>query len=585
MRRNTWLAIPLALAILLVWFATTAVGTTVKPAPEFFGGLNVTPLTQLREDPRHELSFEQIIQSPPAGAFQAIDGDRIEIGFSESTWWGRLKLPRQPSGQPFGLLEFTKPALSRIDAYFPVQGPTPGQRRWIKASGGEFVPVSQRPIAFRCTVFAIPPGVSPDDYVYFRIKTLVSVNTKLVLWPTEAFISAGVYDNMAFGAIYGVLLAMGLYNLILFMSLRDRVYLMYVIYDISIIAYIASTYGHIALVPLVSGLLGPRSQVVIGVMSLLAGTVFVRAFLNIKKTSRGWDIATKLFMLTICLGLLPNAMGMPNLSNKLLTFITLGTGVAFLILASDYLHRGFRPALFLVIAWSCFMLGVCLFCIGGIFIPRSLLTIYTLPVGATLDAVLLSFALADRIRNLEVERADLDRSRRHFMELASRDGLTGLFNRRYIIEQLQLLVAQHQDQQRQLSLLMIDVDDFKTFNDAHGHLEGDRVLVTLADIISQGIRARDKACRYGGEEFMVLLPDSTHADAIKVAERIRTSFGRECFFIEGSAPCTVTISIGAASINGADDSFDGLVGRADRALYQAKNLGKNRTVSFREISK
>ena len=574
-----WLSISLFLAL-----AAHCPAALANEAPnELFGGQNVSALVELLEDPGGRMGLAEILAPAGQAGFRPIEGDRIEIGFSDSAWWGRLKIPPDAAGRPFDLLEFTKPALSHIDVYFPIDETPHAPPRWRKVSGGEFVPASQRPIAFRCPVFAIAPDTPPGALIYFRVKSLVSINTKLVCWRTADFLGATFYDNMAFGAIYGALLAMGLYNLILFLSLRDKVYLFYVAYDFSIICYLASVYGHIAFLPHAATLLGPSTYLILSAVGLIAGILFVRAFLSIRDTSSAWDILTKLAVLIVCLSLSPALWGDHNLGNRALNLVALVIGLLFLCLASDYLRRGYRPALYLVIAWGGFMLGVCLFTLGGVVIPRTPLTVYMLPLGAVLDAVLLSFALADRIRSLQTERADLAKSRSHFMELASRDSLTGLYNRRHAFDHLRRMLAEHQQQARPLSLLMLDVDDFKTFNDTFGHPEGDKVLVGLAAAICQGVRARDVACRYGGEEFMVVLPDSSNADAIKAAERIRVAFEQTRFNPGGFRPLSVTISIGAASLTGAGDNLEALVGRADQALYAAKAGGKNRTITFDDL--
>ena len=132
--------------------------------------------------------------------------------------------------------------------------------------------------------------------------------------------------------------------------------------------------------------------------------------------------------------------------------------------------------------------------------------------------------------------------------------------------------------ERSLSIFIMDVDNFKRFNDTYGHPEGDNVLITLAQVINDGIRKKDFGCRYGGEEFTVILPEISLENARQVAERIRKNFAARVFTIGNEPEVSATVSIGLAQYSRGEDA-QGLIRRADGALYQAKHEGKNRVVS------
>lgn len=156
------------------------------------------------------------------------------------------------------------------------------------------------------------------------------------------------------------------------------------------------------------------------------------------------------------------------------------------------------------------------------------------------------------------------------------DGLTGLFNQTYFRQVLQREVQRARRHGRELSLVMLDLDDFKAINDTRGHVEGDRVLTRAADVIRSGLREIDLAARYGGEEFAVLLPDTPRAGGYAVAERIRTGIQKR--FGRGRVAARVTLSGGVATCPTDARTSEDLVRRADSALYQAKASGKNRIV-------
>jgi diguanylate cyclase (GGDEF)-like protein/PAS domain S-box-containing protein len=182
-------------------------------------------------------------------------------------------------------------------------------------------------------------------------------------------------------------------------------------------------------------------------------------------------------------------------------------------------------------------------------------------------------AVVETLRDLTEEKM----ARTALEKLATRDGLTGLANRRCFDETLAAEWARALRQRQPISLLMVDVDNFKAYNDANGHLGGDECLKRIATAVASEMRANDLVARYGGEEFAVILPNQSLKGAAIVAERIRRRV-EQLQLPNGGAPLRrVTVSIGAATaIAGADNCANELVSIADAALYRAKHLGRNR---------
>ncbi len=165
------------------------------------------------------------------------------------------------------------------------------------------------------------------------------------------------------------------------------------------------------------------------------------------------------------------------------------------------------------------------------------------------------------------------------IEMAITDALTSLYNRRYMETHLSALVEQAAQRGKPIAVMILDIDFFKSINDGHGHDAGDDVLREFAMRIRKSIRNIDLACRYGGEEFVIVMPETDMAVASMVAERIRRRIATEPFPIQqGSKSLEVTISIGLAALNGADDNAAAMLKRADTALYRAKRDGRNRVV-------
>ena len=162
------------------------------------------------------------------------------------------------------------------------------------------------------------------------------------------------------------------------------------------------------------------------------------------------------------------------------------------------------------------------------------------------------------------------------LQMATTDLLTGLSNRRAILQQANTEIRRASRYQKDLAVLMLDIDHFKQINDQHGHGAGDKVLIEFAGLCLQSIRETDLAGRYGGEEFFILLPEIDLATAILSADRIRMAVAAYPFRLNDGNSINVTCSIGIAMYRPEQDNLDKLLLRADQALYQAKRQGRNR---------
>jgi diguanylate cyclase (GGDEF)-like protein len=197
-----------------------------------------------------------------------------------------------------------------------------------------------------------------------------------------------------------------------------------------------------------------------------------------------------------------------------------------------------------------------------------------LPVGGSGEVGYLSQAFANLVARLRERESQADLER-----LSITDALTGLYNRRHLMGTLASEVQRTRRLRRGFSVLLVDVDRFKQYNDTYGHLAGDTALVKIADILRKATRGVDCVARYGGEEFLVLLLEATISTAGVVAERIRSRVAEESF--DGGS---VTVSIGIAECPSHGDTAEDLIASADAAMYQAKSDGRNRVVSADAMS-
>jgi len=188
----------------------------------------------------------------------------------------------------------------------------------------------------------------------------------------------------------------------------------------------------------------------------------------------------------------------------------------------------------------------------------------------------LLYIMSERVRYSNLVVADSLEMQRKYRQFALTDALTGLHNRGWLDDAFDREVKRSERDQLPLSLIMIDVDDFKNYNDDYGHLAGDQVLITVAEAIRSPLRPNDMVARFGGEEFAVLLPETTVNNARLIAERLRERVSsRDAGILDDKRLPNVTISLGIAGRQ-PGTQLDKMLAAADGAMYDAKRHGKNR---------
>ena len=195
-----------------------------------------------------------------------------------------------------------------------------------------------------------------------------------------------------------------------------------------------------------------------------------------------------------------------------------------------------------------------------------------------LEELLLRLKRVLKERELTQERV---RMMEKLQKLAITDGLTKLHNSRSFYSQLEVEVDRFNRYKHPLSLLLLDIDHFKRYNDNFGHLEGDKVLVKISQLIKSCLRKLDTAYRYGGEEFTVILPETSCEEAVLVAERIRNTVQNLNFEPENGKTLSITISIGVTQY-AAEEQLSTFIQRADRAMYLSKQNGRNRVTAVKQ---
>ena len=552
---------------------------TLHPDP---GRFELAPYLEIIEDRKRSLTFEQVSSPAFSALFRPNHQSNLRLGQSDSDWWRRFRLRRVESDLKAGgengtgtlwLLNLGKPLFSLAELYLPrIQRTGEGRDRivYTRFTGPGLSPA-------RTYVFKLPEDLLDGGYCYLHLRRAIILSLSPMIRSAERHHRHTLIDSFSFGTIYGILLALILFNLFLFSSLRDKNYLYYVLYLTSLLLSQMTIFGHLSLMTglwtdgfllLLWFFLGP---------SFFWAAAFGRQFLATRINTPRLDFFLKAYQISAPLLILLGLAGLHHLAEWYGNILGLTGPLLGAVTGLICLRKGFKPARYFLLAWSLLMVGVVLFVLGGWIIPRNHLTVYTFPLGSAVEAVLLSFALADRIRGLRRERELLKKSERRYQELSITDGLTGLFNSRYFLSRLGGEVTHAQRLDQPLSLVMMDVDSFKQYNDTYGHPEGDEVLQRLARVVKDYARETDIPCRYGGEEFTLILPGATADEAGIVAERIRRGMEVQTFRPTTWSKARVTISLGVAQLADGQNA-QSFLKAADRSLYQAKSEGKNRTV-------
>lgn len=379
----------------------------------------------------------------------------------------------------------------------------------------------------------------------------------------------GVANDVAL--LVGMMLALVFYNVLLYFATSKIENIYYSFYLISGLVWIALSYGLVASLFDVYG-----SEVFMLNISLITMPIFLLLFMMaIFETRQQYPLEHR-FLQAVLVPLCGMFVwGLFDISGALkpASSMALVMMIVTLSVSISLLRKGNPLAKYFLIGHLLFVLFNVLAVIfyKGLIKPNYIVSHGT-GLGIMLEALMLAFIISHRIKILEGIRASQDELKKQ----ASTDPLTRLHNRRHFAAEAEYLLALCQQQKQPMTIMIADIDHFKQVNDRWGHPVGDKVLVRIAQTLKNCSRNRDLLARFGGEEFVILLPDADLKQAMLCAERIRTSVERTQFESGTDEPLRVTLSLGVTQIDTEHDSIQSALARADRALYEAKHSGRNR---------
>ena len=572
--------------------------------------VSLTDYFAVLDDTHANLTLSDVIQPDLAGRFKTGQAPAHALGFSytQSAIWLRLHV-KNPSEQPVErMLEVTYALLGKLDFYQP----SGNGYRLVEA--GYMRPLSAQayPSRFIAIPITLPAGANQE--LYLRVQSPNSLNIPARLWSLEAFHAYQPGDYALQSLYFGIVLAIAFYNLMLFFSLRDLSYLLYVGFATCMAVALASFTGMGS--QFIWGVTPFWTKIGVNVPAALASSamlLFTRRMLTTREVVPRLDHVIKLFIATnatfffLLIGWFWEFNRFFVAINLLTSLLILGTGILCAF-------KRQRSAYFFVAAFSVLFLANALSHLRNLgILPTNFFTTDSLQIGSALEMLLLSLVLADRFNMMRREKlntqalliqtqgeiveklkaseqslefrvadrtAQLQSLNQQLEVISNTDALTGIANRRHFDSILTSEWNRAVRLGQSMALGMIDLDWFKKYNDHYGHQAGDECLRQVARFLTKTIgRTGDLVARYGGEEFVFIAPVTNSESALHLAQLVRQGVQALALPHEHSKFGCVTLSVGVVALVPQRNETPAMLVRvADEMLYRAKAQGRNRVV-------
>ena len=487
---------------------------------------------------------------------------RVSFGFTDSAIWSVLPVTNEHTDTQTRLIRIDNAWLDEIDLYYFISG------QLIKhQSLGDTLTFKQRQLDTRMPSisYAFPKGTT---YVLLRFRSQDPMTIPIYFGQDKAVTAKILENGYFYGALYGALSILLIYNMVLYFYLRETRYLLYSLYLLAFTLFNITYTGHgfwwlWSQWPFLQQWLMPLLMF----CYLFSGVMFTIEFLNARVflptlyTSR-----RKIYCGLLAIAAVLIISG--SRSFAVMVQLAILTTLSFWMLLIGFLaYKNGNPlAKFFVPAIALGTGGATVSSLAtwGV-IPYSQWAFRGIEIGILLEMSLLSISLGFNFKLVQEARKSAETN-------ARLDPLTGLYNRRAFSDLLYPVWELSKRNKTCMTVMLIDLDWFKQINDEHGHAAGDQVLQRVAMELKSRLRASDIALRWGGEEFLVFLPETDLKEATYLAEVLR----KHIQSIRVEKRISVTMSVGVASAKPADSSLDNLVKQADEALYMAKQKGRNR---------
>jgi len=534
-------------------------------------------LIYFQEQNGQKLSIEQAINY--FNDKESIQGtsNSISLGIATDPVWLKISVNNPNLEKVAYRLSIETPWLDYIDTWLVKKNQVEA-----KYSGGDSISYDKRPMPYRFYAFENNYELGTTD-IYIRIETLGPMAIPVRFSTIPAAIKRDISAGYQYGILYGVMFALALYNLLLFFMISQKEYGLYSLYLFGFIANSLSYTGQIHTV--FTGDYGVYFQdwldAFLMITYSIAGLHFARFLLNTASYAPKLNKVTYWVTIVIPFCMLIGALFNQLVVTLLLAFLLNSTfAILFIVLGIAALKANIPAAsLFLfssVTAAIC--IGISTMAVAGI-VPYNDFTFKAIELGMVFEAITLALILAQRFRMAQRDKLIAE-------NYARIDPLTNLYNRRGFLEIVDSFWQGYVRNNRGFSIILLDIDHFKQVNDRLGHAAGDLVLEQISQCINNTIRGCDIAARWGGEEFIILLPETPQESALIQAERVRSAIA-ELTIPYKDEFLHITSSLGVIGTNQVPKitlpdelTLDIFINKADEAMYVAKNKGRNQIFSY-----
>lgn len=514
------------------------------------------------------LTLQEAIAAHASGKFTASSSAILTFGIGARPVWVHLAVSN-PSGIRQGRRLLIENAWQdQVDVYF-VRG-----AQLVSSVGlGDSKRFNERPIPGRFFAVDHDFDVGATD-IFIRVQTDDPIVLPIFLLTQADSVRREQIQSYSYGFVYGYLIALLAYNVLLYLSLRDKRNLRYAAFIAMFVMlnFAYTGHGFAWLWPeqvTLQRWFIPNLMVLYGVCGLIFAQCFLSTRVNFPRTHKA---VTGISVLSMTLVAMATIFASSQLYALLVAF-TFAIFFSFMMLVLGLMSffAGHQFSRYFLIASIASMIGaaVTTLAVWGL-IPFSDMKYRAIEIGMLIDATLLALALAAQVRLIQRERIFAE-------QRATRDPLTDLYNRRSFLEMAHPIWSTAQRNARDVSLIMLDIDHFKSINDRFGHAMGDAALVAITKVLAKVVREGDIVARWGGEEFLILLPETSLKFAVALAERLQNAISG-IRLPSGSMEITLTASFGVAHKN-KHENLENVISEADNFLYQSKNTGRNKITS------
>ncbi len=563
MPRTALLNLRLMLLCLLLGLTSNirAQSLQVNDLPE---ELHAGRLTEVLQEQDQPLELAQAIRLFQQGRGQPGEAPILNFGIGSPPTWLKLQLSN-PTDQPIRVKVIT--GITWIDhLHLSLLQSGEVLDQWqagdVIAGATDLVPG----IGFVATM-NIPSG---ESELYLRAESPDPLVLPIEVMSERAFADRLLEYRFVYGLIYGFLISMIIYNSMLFIGMRDRGYLIYSVYmSLFTLLNIAYTGHGFAWLWPDSPMLQNHAILMTMMLFSCSGLAFTSSFLSLQQYApRSKHLLQTLASLGIASIALSLLAGRQDIEALIAFSFALIAPLCMVMLGLSTLNRDRSAGHYYLAAMICGMLGLTIstMTVWG-KLPFNGWTYGAIKIGMMLQACVLALALSYKIRDQQSGKLLAERQ-------AQSDLLTGLHNRRGFNEQAAPVWSTAIRNHRPLSLIMLDLDHFKDINDQHGHDMGDLVLEQTARLLERTCRSGDVVARWGGEEFLLLLPETGLSDAHALAERLRREI-QALKLKDQQGGIALSASFGVVE-HSTQERLELLINQADRLLYAAKNSGRNR---------